>query len=612
MEENLELTADVEKAYKEIKKLKDELGTLKANSGDASEIARLKMENQDLKQTIKSKDLDQADMSEIFEQMVEEKDAIAAELHSHTAMINNNAVLSNMFERMMDLHKKQMADPNSETGDGLADLQKQLSKMEGKFSDSGEPTSPPSRRTQKAPARKCSTLYLSEANDWMSNTADMIQLEKKVEIQDGVIAKLEIDLSRCTRLFTQKKEELLKCEIHIKKLEETTEQQANDIKKLKNLHAAYRKKAHSVEDNIRKDSGMKGPPTPKGTLSVLAEDTQDFVDEDEQKAIVDVLVKSEMSHIAELMMLDTDFVTPLLENKLFAKNKDRLAKLSEKIKNLCFLHQNLHKLLVTHKKDFPRMVEQLGNSVVTIGPVLAEYLELAGTVLTADAPEKMIKFVDERKSNLLSTVSRSEMPRIPNLRLQGYLDILLLYKDITPHAHAHFQPLDAVISKISLVRDSVQEVADGLRQNVILTDLAEKIYNIPDEWTVWDPAINRKLLASDIMFYVFHDPGYPEATIADIATPLKHPISKSKQGETIRVFLFNDCVLLTTFRYKYRYRFECKEIMISQGQSDTVLMLQPDLFSDQDMKDMKDIDQGVACGSSTVLMCENLKQRYLV
>ena len=94
--------------------------------------------------------------------------------------------------------------------------------------------------------------------------------------------------------------------------------------------------------------------------------------------------------------------------------------------------------------------------------------------------------------------------------------------------------------------------------------------------------------------------------VETVRPPSKVPY-KGKQGETIRVFLFDDVLLVTTWKYKYRYRLELKELAI-QKKFDLLLFLAPDLFTVDDLIDMKAID-GAGAGSSTTLVCSNKEDR---
>jgi len=101
-----------------------------------------------------------------------------------------------------------------------------------------------------------------------------------------------------------------------------------------------------------------------------------------------------------------------------------------------------------------------------------------------------------------------------------------------------------------------------------LLDLQAQVTHIPDAWQVLSPS--RYLVKTGVATHVFEMGQYEQ--------PESHP-HRSKKAETVRVCVFNDCVLITNWAYKYRLRLVLNQDLTVTKRYTAMVGLMPDAFS---------------------------------
>lgn len=298
------------------------------------------------------------------------------------------------------------------------------------------------------------------------------------------------------------------------------------------------------------------------------------------KLIVDEIVSTEVTYVRGLQTLTEAFLIPVQESGLG----------SSAMSSLLSSAKTIHQLHVSFLNDLQ------GKSVPEVLPVFKSYLNFMRAYFSfvQNFPIALAEFASNTKLHTLidnlgkksGTSGVSEFLILPIQRVPRYVLFLEALKKETA-SEAYREQLMEVIQQ---TRDLADEINSCLAQ-VEMTDKLFKLQNlvssIPDDWMVLDQT--NVFIAEALMVRILdlpkEDDNFPEA----------HPF-KDKRSETVRVILFNTCVLITTYNYKYRQRIDLQTLVV-YPKFELMMMITTEL------------NGGTTIDSVTTLMCSGEQVR---
>lgn len=209
-------------------------------------------------------------------------------------------------------------------------------------------------------------------------------------------------------------------------------------------------------------------------------------------------------------------------------------------------------------------------------------------IISREQATEILWQAKEKISNLLL---------LPSERVRHYVLMLERIQTYTSPSHKCYQLFATFIPKIWNVAKKVRDCYHSTEQAAWSVYLDSKVTNIPDNWKILTP--NEEYIDQGVFKYVF---GMGRDTDAP---PDEHPI-KDSRGETVRGFLFQNSFLLTTWKYKYRYRLDLKEVS-PRPKFKLLINLMSDMYSITDLLKAETSD---ACTQSiTTLVCDSQRER---
>lgn len=183
--------------------------------------------------------------------------------------------------------------------------------------------------------------------------------------------------------------------------------------------------------------------------------------------------------------------------------------------------------------------------------------------------------LDEKKAayDEYSFVPFLDLILLPIARMHTYAGCLLRLQNLTSPGSKTSPTLGAGLATAMDVIKGLEETRKEALRAARMEFLASRVTSIPDNWSVSAPG--RTLIGLVAATYIFDGKGAQ----TDVP-PESHPFT-SDRGESVQCFLFNDCLLLTTFAFKYRFRLELGDIN-ARKRFDHITMFRPDLFVDMD------------------------------
>lgn len=287
-----------------------------------------------------------------------------------------------------------------------------------------------------------------------------------------------------------------------------------------------------------------------------------YVRDDKQERVrslvINELVTTEQTYIKELKALVDVYLIPIASKSLLdSAPGSPLFNFLQSAKAIQILHEKFCKELRGLMRDEPRLHHVLLDYAEFFRiyfPYVQQYAAVS-ILMGTDASKSLLKFLSvtstKHKHNGIAQLLILPIQRIPR-----YVLLLQRLLEETPANHPLHKAIKKVDQKIGEVAKRVDEAEKQSAQSAHLFALQSKVTNIPDNWRILCPS--RILVHSAVVTFVF---GGIKNANASLAPPGEHPFKK-KNLETVRLFLFSDCVLLTTWNHKYRYRMDLDEIAI--------------------------------------------------
>lgn len=244
-------------------------------------------------------------------------------------------------------------------------------------------------------------------------------------------------------------------------------------------------------------------------------------------------------------------LTALLRNVKISKHKSAPSLAASILSVLNVQSTHADEMKNARAKGEKPTLTHLAAQLSQLEPLLHHYLAQLSSIRQAAGYDELARSIPPRPA--LDS---------PLMRVSSYLKLL---QALQPTCIAP-EVLNEVVSKWGTLINMFEQT----RQQAGLALLQSKLYGVPDSFKP-----GRSFQDESLMWQLFEQQG-------DAKVPLSHPI-KIKEAESVRVFLFNDMLLITTLEYKYRYRLDFDESQVSPL---TMLCfaVSSDLFTSDDLK----------------------------
>lgn len=428
-------------------------------------------------------------------------------------------------------------DQMSKEKDGtIESLQKEISQLQKGKQESGS-SEPPSTGL-----RSRTSLLLTDAANYFQANLEVSKKDFRIEQLEGLLAKAEMDAQSKKHKCDQITNKYTHLEQEHNKLIKAKEATNKELSLLTRELTGLRNRLASGEKEERgADSDW----------------TQATVNELERESLFEEFENAENTHAQQLMDL-TVLVTNL---------KDTLPKLKQEISALCNCLQGMITLQVACAKGLKEARQRgekqamgfLASHISAMDRNLMQYVALLSVLRMAGFQEE-INRVDN---------SRIELPLAHPEKIATFLQTL---KDQTSTQLPGYELISSTCHFCQTKANAIQKAQEHARQSAAVSVLQTKIHAIPDDFLLTK---NSRVLQDEaLMWYILQQ--------TEEKHSLTHP-TRTKEAESVRVFLFNDTLLITTLEYKYRYRLELQDTQISPANS-LRLVLKADLFTDDDIK----------------------------
>jgi len=392
---------------------------------------------------------------------------------------------------------------------------------------------PPSPRLSSSSRRRTS-LALADASNYFQTNLEMSRKDFRIEELEGKLAKAEMEAQSRKHKYDQAQSKLLHMEQEHAKLLKSKDATSKEL-------ALVTKEMMGLRGRLAAASGGVEC-TPSNDL--------------ERESMYEEFEAGENAYAQQLMDL-----TVLMTNL-----KDSMPKLKQEIAALCACLQTLITQQVACPKGFKEARQRgekpamgfLATHVSTMDRLLTQYVGLLSALRTAGFQEEI---------NRVDT-SRIEIPLTHPVKLATFLQTL---KDRTSAQLPGYELISSTCNFCLTKANAIQKVQEQARQSAALTVLRSKIHAIPDDFEL---AKNSRVLQDEALMWSILQELEEKA--------LTHP-ARSREVESVRLFLFNDTILITTLEYKYRFRLELQDTHISPATA-LRLVLKADLFTDDDIK----------------------------
>lgn len=530
-------------------------------------IESLSAQLEDMKALLAVKDRDMEEMAVIFDEMNGEKERASATVAECKVELESlRAQLS--VAQSEALAKGKPGEDSWMDGDIVEPLPHSTSRTE---IDKGR-----EYRAVRSRQRHTSDA-LREASNWFQQDLEMSKKDFQLEQMEGSLAKMEMELQAT-------KAKCAKLQSRLNMLEETN----SELVRAKAMAAKEIALLTKECANLQKQSGQatEAKTDSSSNLDALRESQVTFnLNLRQRTQLIEGLITGEDSYAAELKA----FVQCVSNPALLPKSRKELTPLCNCLQSLSAIQQSLRLRLQEAKdkggeKGFLACVETI---VVQCDTYYHQYIGLLSGVKASGLYEDLTRAVQ--------SVTRAHL-EFPLGRTAYYAATMLELKEMTNPMHAAIELVSAAHTFCQQRAATLQKTQATSQQSAGLLLLQSKIHNIPDGFELVKAA---RVLQEETLLYLLLS-----SDCREVRPPPPHPAT-TKDIESVRVFLFNDNLLITTFNYKYRYRLELHDSQLTK-QGDLTLVLKPELLASDDIKEIQEETTGV-----TTLQCQSTAERDL-